>query len=65
MRRTQANQMQIPIGPAPLILAELACSGCPAVGCMIVALGKTSNGALEAGFCSPECAKTKGWPWLT
>jgi hypothetical protein len=64
MRRTQACQMTLPIGPEPLVLADLACCVCEAVGVTIVGLGVNSNGAIELIFCSPECAKKKGWPWL-
>ena len=64
MRRTQAGQISLPLGPAPIVLAEMVCTMCSTPGVTIVGLGRNDNGAIELCYCSIDCARRAGWPWI-
>lgn len=64
MRRSQAAHPMLPLDGKPIILAEQKCHHCAAAGVMVILLGRTANGAFEMTFCSVDCAKQHGWPWL-
>lgn len=64
MRRTQANQLALRYGPAPIVLADLECCVCSTVGTTIWAAGRNSNGAIERCYCGVDCATREGWPFI-
>ncbi len=63
MRRTQAGQTEF-LFDQPRTLAGTPCHRCGVMGVTIVAMGRNSNGAIEAAWCGHEHARLDGWPWL-
>lgn len=63
MRRTQAGELLAGFD-APPDLAALTCRVCGTRGVTIVGLRTDDRGAHEFAWCSVECARIDGWPWL-
>lgn len=61
VRRTQARQVEL---QPDVPLAQQACRQCRLLGLTIVAMGRNDNGAIELGWCSVNCARLDGWPFL-
>ncbi len=59
-RRPVLRRMEAP----PIVLAALACQECGHIGVTVVAMGHDCGGALGACFCSIQCARPSGYPWL-
>jgi hypothetical protein len=63
-----ANQYQV-IVTVPRKLAEQRCPRCGALGITVLAL-ETNFSADPARqivaheYCTPDCARSDGWPWL-
>lgn len=57
MRRSQARLAELPAVSKRLVLAELRCRRCGALGVAHVALGTDARGAIERAWCSTACAR--------